>query len=103
MMEPMVRAVVECPYSDIINRFLLEEFPSLPSSETVKFEAISRAVFGTKQRRSGPMPPPEVQVPIREILRTQNPIRFFLPWGSRKQVDGQGMDLLEVSAVKQLM
>ena len=56
-------------YGDIVLRFFYEAVPTLPVPAEVKFEAISASVFGTKQRRMGPLAPPEVQVGVRDAIR----------------------------------
>lgn len=48
-------------YSELIETFMHLQAP-LSTNQTVRFEAIVAAVFGTKQRRFGPMPSPEIQV-----------------------------------------
>lgn len=94
-------------YQDLVMKFLYESFPATTTTANIKFEAISTAVFGTKQRRFGPMPPPEVQVAVRDIIRDAQSkdyvIRFFLPWAASKQGDGQRIDILELMALRQLM
>jgi hypothetical protein len=94
-------------YQSIIEQFIYSELPQTKVSKEVQFEALSATVFGTKQRRYGPMPTPEVQASIREILRSPfgNPsarIEFFVPWGSSKQEGGAPLDLLELMALRQL-
>ena len=89
-------------YGDVIQQFFFEEFPQIDCSAEVRFEALAKQVIGTKQRRNGPMPSPEVQVKIRDIIRAHDTINFFVPWGASKQADGMGLDLLEVCALKQL-
>lgn len=89
-------------YQDLIMQFIHQAMPSVPVSPTVRFEALAATVFGTKQRRFGPMPPPETQVAVRDVLRECGPIQFFLPWGASKQTAGAKLDLLEFMAVKQL-
>jgi hypothetical protein len=90
-------------YGDAILQFFYQEFPELPAAPEVRFEAVSAEVFGTKQRRLGPMPPPEAQVAVRDVLRASPAlVRFFVPWGSRKQADGRPLDVLEFCALKQL-
>ena len=91
------------PYTVIIDQFLDREFPLPNTSAAVRFESVAAEVFGTKQRRYGPMPPPERQVAVRDVLRQSNEtIQFFVPWASRKAKDGVGLDLLEFMALKQL-
>jgi hypothetical protein len=89
-------------YEGLIEEFLYQQSP-FATTPQVRFEAISTAVFGSKQRRFGPMPPVEVQASVREILRKSGDhIQFFLPWGSRKQHEGEGLDVMEFMAIKQL-
>lgn len=94
-------------YEFLIQRWLYE-FHQYSAPNEVRFEAISAAIFGSKQRRYGPMPSAEVQVSVREIIRQSmdkdgvDHITFFLPWGSRKQEDGGKLDILEFMALKQL-
>lgn len=90
-------------YGDIVARFFYEAVPTLPASPAVKFEAISAAVFGGKQRRYGPMPSPEAQVGIRDIIRRSNSyLTFLVPWASSKQKAGDKLDVLEFAALRQL-
>lgn len=89
-------------YQDLIMQFVHQAMPSVPVSASVRFEALSATVIGTKQRRFGPMPSPEAQVAVRDILRECGPIRFFLPWGASKQTNGAKLDILEFMALKQL-
>lgn len=91
------------PYEDLIQQFLYEQFPSTDVDPNVQFEAISAEVLGTKQRRFGPLPSPEVQVKLRDIIRAtgDGPLTFFVAWGS-KQVEEDGVDILEFFALKQL-
>lgn len=56
-------------YESIVDQFLYAELPIMKVDPCVRFEAIAAEVFGSKQRRYGPMPSPEVQVSIRDIIR----------------------------------
>lgn len=89
-------------YDDLIQQFLYAEVPVGDFDAVTRFEAISKEVMGTKQRRSGPLPSPEEQVAIREIIKREGPLIFFVPWASRKQVDGMGFDILDFMALRQL-
>lgn len=92
-------------YPALINQFFLLETPATVVSATERFEAISAIIMGSKQRRYGPLPPPEVQVAVREVIRDRETITFFLPWGSRKQTLTEGnssLDVMEFMALKQL-
>ncbi len=96
-------------YAELIENFLHQQVP-VTASTKAQFEAVVAAVFGTKQRRFGPMPDPETQVAIREIIgygadivpHSYNHIHFFMPWGSRKQTNGAPLDTMEFMALQQL-
>ena len=91
-------------YSDLIEQALYAAVPYSNADKKVRFEAIVAEIIGTKQRRFGPMPSPEVQVGIREVVRQSGDhIRFFLPWACRKQDANKKFDLLEFYALKQLL
>jgi hypothetical protein len=92
------------PFQQLIERYLYESFPLTPAGSAVRFEAISAAVLGTKQRRVGPALPPEAQVKVREVIRSaeRGTLEIFSPWGASKQDYWRGLDVAEVSAVKQL-
>lgn len=92
-------------YDDLIRQYLYQSFPSTPATAKTKFEAVSSAVLGTKQRRFGPQLSPEAQVAIRKVITDtpeDKPLQFFAPWGASKQNLGHGLDIAEVSAIKQL-
>lgn len=89
-------------YKDLIETFMHRQVP-ISTNPAAKFEALVATVFGTKQRRFGPMPSPEIQVVVRDVIRASgDKLTFFLPWGSRKQADGQGLDVMEFMAMQQL-
>src|SRR6185437_1565061 len=105
------------PYTRLIETFCQTQIP-LSTNQRVRFEAIVAAILGTKQRRYGPLPAPETQVKIRDVVRnatgsiyksdatmsgSNNKITFYLPWGARKQDDNQGIDILEFMALRQLL
>lgn len=90
-------------YNDVIEKFLFQTFPAMTVKDNVRFEALSAEVFGSKQRRYGPMPSPEVQVSVREYIRSAEHYDFLVPWGSSKQGDGDKLDILELMALRQLL
>ncbi len=94
------------PFQTIIEQYLYTQFPTTKVSYAARFEAVSSAVLGTKQRRFGPALPPEQQVKIREVIahsmESTDPLTFFIPWGASKQNVGRGVDTMELSALKQL-
>ena len=90
-------------YGDIVGRFFFEAVPTMAVSPTVRFEALSAAVIGTKQIRYGPLPPPEVQVAVRDVIRNSpDGLTFFVPWGVTKQQPDAPLDVLEFMALRQL-
>lgn len=95
-------------YEDIIAQTVFQEFPSgVKVSGDVKFEALAAEIIGTKQRRFGPMPSPETQVRIRDVIRQTHDdgrkfYMFFVPWGGAKQTKGAALDITEFYALKQL-
>lgn len=90
-------------FNDLILRFVYESIPLPEVAEEIKFEAVSAEVFGTKQRRFGPLPIPEIQTEIRSVIRRSNSrvLHFFMPWAS-KQAKGMNLDVAEFVALKQL-
>lgn len=93
-------------YEDLIVRFFYEAVPTSDAPKTVQFEAVSSEVFGTKQRRYGPMPGPEAQVLVRDVLRKSEDSRaltVFVPWACSKQEPAAKLDLLEFCALRQLL
>lgn len=90
-------------YEDLISKFIFENFPALPVKGSIKFEAIVSEIIGSKQRRFGPLPSPEIQVAVRDYVRDNETLHFFLPWGASKQDDGATIDIAELMALKQLL
>lgn len=89
-------------YEDVIATFMHSALPALQVDKNINFEAVAAEVFGSKQRRQGPMPSPEVQVAIRGYIRDRDVLTFFIPWsGSKIQVGGK-VDVLEFMAIKHL-
>jgi hypothetical protein len=89
-------------YADEIKDFFFQEYSWLEPDQNAVFESLSRAVLGTKQLRNGPLPRPEMQVQVRDVLRRNDVVQFFVPWGSSKQTDDQGFDVLDLCAIRQL-
>ena len=92
-------------YAPVLSSFLAQEFPGSVTKREAVFEAVAAEIFGSKQCRFGPMPSPEIQVPVRQVIRhymdTNEPIQFLVPWGASKQGD-HGLDVLELSAIRNL-
>lgn len=91
-------------YGTLIEQFLYQSAPVVPVSKEARFEAIVAAVFGSKQRRYGPMPSVEVQYQLRQTIRNMgDEFTFFIPWAARKLRDDGRLDILEFMALKQLL
>ena len=93
-------------YEDVIGRYLYGEFPQSKPKPGDRFEAVSAAVLGTKQRRYGAALSPEDQVAVRERVRVavdhDGIMEFNVPWGSSKLTPGALLDSAELAALKQL-
>ena len=94
------------PYADLIERFVIREFPSaIKSTKCAILELVTDAIVASGQIRYGPVPSPESLVAMREVIRhyvgQSLPIPFVSPWGSEKP-DGTGVDVAELGAIKTL-
>jgi hypothetical protein len=90
-------------YEEVVRQFMFELLP-IPQVKGDRTEAIANAILGTKQRRWGPTPSPEVQVAVRNYVKEAgNLISFYLPWGSSKQENGEHLDIAEYMALRQLV
>lgn len=92
-------------YQGLIEQFLYEAVPTPNVLAKTKFEAVSTAIIGSKQRRFGPIPAPEIQVAIRQVILDTpdtEPIKFFVPWGASKFYKDAPFDILDFWALKQL-
>lgn len=90
-------------YEDLITQFIYSELPALPVSPEIKLDAVAAEVFGTKQRRQGPLPSVEHQYEIRRILAEPgDTITFLVPWAASKQENDAPLDIAELMALRQL-
>lgn len=90
-------------YEDLIAQFVHSELPALPVSPEIRLDAIAAEVFGSKQRRQGPLPSIERQYDIRQVLSLPgDSITFLVPWAASKQEDGAPLDVAELMALRQL-
>lgn len=89
-------------YEEVISTFMHTSLPALKVNESIHFESVVGEVFGSKQRRQGPMPSPEVQVVIRDYVRNNKVLNFFIPWSGSKIREGSKLDVLEFMAIKHL-
>lgn len=92
------------PYNDTIRGFLIQQFPTVLTDKKDLLEAVSAVILGTNNTRYGPLPPPEVQVGIREVIRKavarEIPIPALIPWGGRKTHPRVSVDVAEIMALK---
>lgn len=106
-MEPNVRMFQDDPYGDQICQYLKEQFPVIYSTDNDKLEILSTLLLGTKETRYGPLPSPEGQVKVRQVIKTNLgeglPIPIMIPWGSIKANFTEDIDIAEVMTIKRLV
>jgi hypothetical protein len=96
------------PYGQIICGYFQRNFPSAlkPNKDNI-LDIVTDIIVGNKELRHGPVPPPEVLVNIRNIIRDsiekQLPIPILIPWGGRKTSPTALIDIAEVSAIHQIV
>ncbi|MDD5649112.1 MAG: hypothetical protein PHF86_01655 [Candidatus Nanoarchaeia archaeon] len=70
-------------------------------------DIITTLIISTKDNRYGPIPNPESQVIIRDVIRKSIklniPIPFLTGWGGRKPFTVTGIDVAEVLAINQIL
>lgn len=102
-----VKVAIDHPYAKTVESFFAQELPgtNLSTSEDV-LEQVSTALIGSGQYRYGSVPSPESQVEIRKVLRKAitggYPIPILVPYGSRKSVLGEPIDIAEVMSLRQI-
>lgn len=97
----------EDPFASLVGSFLANQFPGAVSRTTENIvDAVAKEVLGTNQHRYGPLPGPESMVSIRQVIRASvergTPIPVLTPFGSRKTVNGESVDIAEVMTLRQL-
>lgn len=102
-----VSADLNHPYASAIEQFFAERFPGVnTSTNTANLDAITNAIIGSGQIRYGAHPSPEGLVAIHSVVRTSlehdQPIPIVVPFGSRKTILSEPLDVAEVAALKQL-
>ena len=103
-----VSAPSDHPYGNVIESFFAQQFPGANTNKTsTLLDALTTAIVGSSQVRYGAMPSPESLTAIRRVITESNrqdkPIPILVPFGSRKAVLGEPLDIAEVAALKQLM
>lgn len=94
-------------YSGCINSYFKREFPNpAKTSKTETLEILADIFFGTKETRFGPLPSPESQVAIREVIRYAIegglPIPMRIPFGGIKADRTGDIDIAELVAIKRV-
>ncbi len=96
------------PYGALLASYIIRHFPQVVQLKTPEVvDAITAILLGTKEYRYGPLPSPESQVTIRNVIRyaisNTIAIPILIPWGSTKTDFGSGVDVAEVMAIKRLI
>src|SRR6476469_4858141 len=93
------------PYADQIRRWFLQALPGAVGQVQDKLELVFDAFMANSKIRLGAKPSPEVQVAIRDVVRSSmahnKPIPVLVPWGSEKPGGGP-LDLAEVAGLRTL-
>lgn len=98
----------ENPYGELICQYLYKTFPKVSHLNSAGLlEIISQILIGTKETRYGSIPLPEHQVVIRKVIATAiergAPIPILIPWGGRKAIAEQRLDVAEIAGLRQLI
>ncbi len=94
-------------YGGLICSHIKKCFPTIVNySSNELVDIISNILIGTKEYRYGPLPSPEHQVVIRDIIKTSikdnSPIPVLVPWGSIKANFSPALDMAEVQSILRL-
>lgn len=95
-------------YGEIISRFIQGGFPKTATCSAGQIlDMVTDLLVGTKEYRQGPKPSIESLYTIRQTLlkaiERGVSIPVVVPWGGRKMDKTLGLDIAEVSALKQLV
>lgn len=98
----------DSPYAQTIIKYFEQQFYKVtPIGKSSLLEILSDIIIGTKEMRYGPIGPPESIVNIRNVIRDaihkRLPIPMLAPWGGKKAVKGQLLDVAEISGIRQLI
>lgn len=98
----------DSPYAQTIIKYFEQQFYKVaPIGKNNLLEILSDIIIGTKEMRYGPIGSPETVVNIRKVIRDaidkQLPIPILAPWGGKKAVKGQLLDVAEISGIRQLI
>jgi hypothetical protein len=95
-------------YGEIISRYFQSGFPkSATTSKSQILDIVTDLLVGTKEYRQGPKPSVESLYTIRQTLAKAIEkgvsIPVVVPWGGRKMDKTLGLDVAEVSAIRQIL
>lgn len=98
----------ENPYGELICQYFHKTFPKVSNLNSQGLlEVISSILIGTKETRYGSIPLPEHQVVVRKVIATAiergEPIPILIPWGGRKAIAEQRLDVAEIAGLRQLI
>lgn len=96
----------EDPWCGTIAKFLSSEFPQAHSNTESRLEAVITAILASRQRRLGPAPGVEAQAKMykigRRYIQKELPLPIFVPFGPKKPIQGEGIDIAELAMLKAL-
>jgi hypothetical protein len=96
----------EDPWCGAIAKFLSSEFPQAHSNTESRLEAVITAILASRQRRLGPAPGVEAQAKMykigRRLIQKGLPVPIFVPFGPKKPIRGEGVDIAELATLKAL-
>lgn len=103
-----INCISDSPYAHIITRYFEEQFHKVSTiGKSNLLDVLSDIIIGSKELRYGPIGSPEVVVNIRKVIKDavekNLPIPMLVPWGGRKAIAGQLLDVAEVSGLRQLV
>lgn len=106
----MNKIINQDPYGGLICRWFQEKFSKeIHTNKEDLLEILADLIFSTKENRVGPIPSPEHQVVVRDVIRQaialNAPIPVLVPWGGRKaQIHtSPRLDMAEVSGLYQIV
>lgn len=89
---------------DILKVYFHKNLPSVNvKDQRTLVDVLASILYNTKNLRYGPIPEPEPQVKVRQVIRDyigeERPIPILVPWGSIKADFSPTLDIAELSAL----
>ena len=93
---------------DILKVYFHKQVPNVSVNDKATLvDILSCILYNTKNFRYGPIPAPEAQSKVRQVIRDyiadQRPIPILVPWGSIKADFSPSLDIAELSAISTLV